>query len=696
MDINRDIAEQQHLDMIQAVIRDRLKKLNISAEESMAAVMEQKKTMWRDLYEMDRRDMVFAKDEINANIDAAEKAEAQAAVYGRLLNSPYFGRIDFTAEGMDSEEFYIGLTGLRGDDLTDILVFDWRAPVSSMFYDYDVGPASYEAPIGVISGELTLRRQYKISDGKLEFVLDSDIKIDDDILQKELSRSASPKMRNIIATIQREQNRIIRAKAGKSMIVQGVAGSGKTSVALHKVAYLLYTQRGKITSNNLLILSPSKVFSDYISGILPELGEENVAELSFDTLARKEIGDWTEYEDRWEQLEFILAGGDPVRIKEIEIKGSSEYARWIKEYSDELLTTNFRAKTFIYSDERFEPEWFNDLFYNRWNTQPFMIRIKWMKERLFDELELRLSQQKEKKKPGKRAEKAIDNAIDNMIRCSDVLTLYSRFIDWLRDKGYADLQPVDSTSKLTYEDTFPVVLLKYYSQGSSDFSRIKHLVIDEMQDYSPLQYVIIDYLFKCPKTILGDITQNLNIYSGIRSLGEFSGELGDIEIMRLNKSFRSTMEIANFSNAICPVEGFDVVERHGEPPEIRRFDDRSEVIRAVIHEVAQAKEAGYASVGIICKTLEEAESLYSEISEIPDIDFLGPYCDTFNQGTVVTTSYMAKGLEFDVVIVPDASGENYNSECDRQSLYVACTRALHRLRLFHIGELTEQIAGDVE
>ncbi len=691
MDINRDLAEQQHLDTIQAVIRDRLKKLNITAEESLASVMEQKKTMWRDLYELDRRDMVFAKEEINAGIDAAENARAQATIYGRLLQSPYFGRIDFTEDGSESAEFYIGLTGLRGDDVVDILVYDWRAPVSSLFYDYDVGPASYEAPDGVISGQLTMRRQYKIVDGKLEFVLDSDVKIDDDILQKELSRSASPKMRNIIATIQREQNKIIRAKAGKSMIVQGVAGSGKTSVALHKVAYLLYTQRGKINSSNLLILSPSKVFSDYISGILPELGEENVAELSFDALARNEIGDWTEYEDRWEQLEFILAGGDPVRIGEIEIKGSAQFAHWLKEYSDELLTTNFKAKTFVYSDERFEPEWFNDLFYNRWSSQPFMTRIKWIKERLFDELELRLSQQKEKKKPGKRAEKAIDNAVDNMIRCSDVLTLYSRFIDWLREKGYADLTPVDPAAKLTYEDTFPVVLLKYYNQGSNDFSRIKHLVIDEMQDYSPLQYVIIDYLFKCPKTILGDITQNLNLHSGIRSLSEFSDELGDIEIMRLNKSFRSTMEIANFSNAICPVEGFDVVERHGEAPEIRQLSDRQALAQAVMGEVAKARQDGHESVGIICKTLEEAENLFSEISDIPDLDFLGPYCSTFNQGAVVTTSYMAKGLEFDVVIVPDASKENYNSECDRQSLYVACTRALHRLRLFHTGQLTELI-----
>lgn len=691
MNSDMELLEQQHLDKILSVIQGKLDALNVSAEDSRAAVMELKKTMWRDLYEMDRRDMVFARDEINQNIDSFDTSKADLASYGRLMASPYFGRIDFTEKGQENAQFYIGLSGLRGDSAVDILIYDWRAPVSSLFYDYDVGPASYDAPGGKIEGELTLRRQYRITDGKLEYVLDSDVKIDDDILQKELSRSASPKMRNIIATIQREQNKIIRAKASQSMVVQGVAGSGKTSVALHKVAFLLYNQRGKITSNNLLILSPSQVFSDYISGILPELGEENVAELSFDALARNEIGEMTEYEDRWEQLEFILAGGDEKRIREIEIKGSHEYSQWIREYADELLVTNFRSRAFEYSGERFEKEWFEDLFYNRWKNQPFMTRIKWMKERTFDELELRLSTQKEKKKPGTRAEKAIDRGVNAMIVCSDVVKLYSEFIPWLAEKGYAQLEPVDPGAKLKYEDTFPVVLLKYYIHGSRDFSRIKHLVIDEMQDYSPVQYAIINYLFKCPKTILGDITQNLNLYSGIRTLDEFAGELGDIEILRLNKSFRSTMEIANFANAICPVEGFDVVERHGETPEIMAFADENAKLAAMRSEIAQAKADGHQSIGIICKTLDEAESLYSQLSDVEGIDFLGPYCDTFNQGVIVTTAYMAKGLEFDVVIVPDVSAGNYVNDNDRQSLYVACTRALHRLRLMHTGEISPMV-----
>lgn len=687
MDTHMQEAEQRYLDRILSVITDKLEGLNSSVDASQRLVLEQKKTMWSDIYEMDRREMVYARAEIDEEIDKAILAEANIEKLGKQYQTPYFGRIDFTENGVAPAEFYIGLAGLRGKDATDILVYDWRAPVSSMFYDCDVGSASYEAPDGIIEGELTLRRQYKISGGKLDYIVDSDVKIDDDILQKELSKSASPYMKNIIATIQREQNRIIRAKAGQSLIVQGVAGSGKTSVALHKIAFLLYNQRGKITSKNLLILSPSKVFSNYISHILPELGEENVNELSFDALARNEIGDLAEYEERWEQLEYILTANEgDRRLPEIELKSTIEYAGWIAEYVRELEQTNFKPKTYKYGEEEFEAEYFADLFWDKWSKQPFMVRIGWICERVIDELEFRL-----KKELGKRARGAVENAVSRMIRCDDILVLYSRFIEWLRQKGYADLLPVDPEGKLTYEDTFPVVLMKYYLQGSRDFSRIRHLVIDEMQDYSPVQYEIINYLFKCSKTILGDITQNLNLHSGIRSLDEFSGDLGAVEVIRLSKSFRSTCEIAEFANSICPVEGFEVVQRHGEEPQISGFESELEKNNAIITECGKALSDGFNSVAVICKTIEEAEAMYGSISGELDADFLGPYSEGFDPGVIVTTSYMAKGLEFDAVIVPNCDNENYRTDTDRQFLYVACTRALHRLRVFHCGARSELI-----
>ncbi len=678
--------EQAHLEQILQVIEDKLRQWNLTAEQSRAQAMEQKKTLWENLYEMDRRDQVNARDEINASIQAHDKAMEEAALYGRLLNSPYFGRIDFRENGQSAETFYIGLTGLRGKRPTDILVYDWRAPVSSMFYDFDVGPASYDAPMGKIEGDLLLRRQFKIVDSKLEYVLDSAIKIDDDILQKELSRTTSPRMRNIIATIQRDQNRIIRTDARTSVIVQGVAGSGKTSVALHKVAYLLYTYRGKITSRNLLILSPSKVFSDYISGILPELGEENVTELSFDQLAWNELGQEIEYESRYDQLEYILnhSGDDDLRLREIELKSTRDYALWLREYADVLLQDNFRPQVFVYGNERFEAEEIADLFYNRFASQPFFVRIAWIQDKLLEELEVR-----QNKDMGTRAQKAVARAMERMVRCTSLPQLYSGFIHWLHDTGRADLTPVDTNSRVAYEDLFPMVLLKYYMKGSRDFSRIRHLVVDEMQDYSPVQYEILNYLFKCPKTILGDISQNLNLHSGIRQLDEFAGDLAQVEVIRLNKSFRSTWEIAQFANAISPVEGFDVVERHGEAPQVRGFASQAALVDAILEELAQFHTLDLQSVAILCKTAAHAEAIYDAIKDAePGVHFITPASDAFLQGVTVTTAYLAKGLEFDMVLVADADDATYRTETDRQNLYVACTRALHRLRVFYTGSPT--------
>ena len=676
--------EQAYLDQVLAAIDRRLTSFSVSAEESRQIAMERKRTMWRDLYEMDRRDMVAARDEINESIDQADRAESEIQRLSRQRSTPYFGRIDFD-DGEEPGRFYIGLSGLR--EMGDILVFDWRAPVSSMFYDYDVGPAGYDAPMGRIDGQLTLRRQYKISGGQLEYVLDSAIKIDDDILQQELAKNASPRMRNIIATIQKEQNRIIRQDEHVTMVVQGVAGSGKTSVALHKVAYLLYHLRGKITSRNLLILSPSQVFSDYISGVLPELGEENVSELSFDRLAENELGELCQYEGRYEQLEYILRHGaekSDARMAEIELKGSEQYVQWLREYVDDLLETNFHPKAWVYGDERFEADEIRDLFYNRYATQPFLVRIDWIIERLVEELETRKG-----KELGERPRRGCERAVHRMIGCEDMLELYCRFVRWLRATGRADLQEVIYSEPLRYEDLFPAMLLKFYLKGSRDFSHIRHLVIDEMQDYTRAQYAIIQYLFHCPKTILGDITQNLSLRSGVRSLDSFAGSGEQIEIVRLCKSFRSTWEIATFCNAICPAEGFEAVERHGHAPTVTAYSDKEKLAEGML--ALLMADHGYGSVAIISKTMEEAEYWYRRLRDELPLELLSPASERFSQGVISTTAYMAKGLEFDMVIVPDADDATYRTETDRQSLYVACTRALHRLELMHTGWVSEWV-----
>ena len=670
--------EQAHLEEIRAVTGARLEELGFDLEEGRQQVLAQKRTLWQDLYELDEVEIRLAKAEINTGLDDDKKTQDLLTRYTRMHDCPFFGRIDFCEHGQE-DRYYIGLAGLTGDRPTDILIYDWRAPISSMFYDFDVGPAWYEAPMGRVGGVLTLRRQYKITKGELEYVLDSAVKIDDEILQKELSRTASPRMRNIIATIQREQNRIIRLPHTTSVIVQGVAGSGKTSVALHKIAYLLYNQRETIKNRNLLILSPSQVFSDYISNVLPELGEDNVAELSFDKLADNEIGRECETEQRWEQLEYILAHNNEgdLRTADIRAKGTEAFAELIRTYAEELAETNFRPQTVTYGGERFEADYIADLFYDAFSSRPFMVRLEWIREKLIDELEVRLG-----KDMGIRANRAIENALNRMVPCSDPVELYRRLLIRERKNGRAYLVPAEG-APLPYEDIFPVVLLKYCLWGARDFSMIRHLVVDEMQDYSPVQYAILNILFKCPKTILGDISQNLNLFSGIRSLDEFSGSMADVEIIRLNKSFRSTCEIARFSDAVNPVEDFDVVDRHGELPVVRSLADERELREALREEMDAMEEAGFGSMAILCKTFAAAKRLAEGLGR--RVTLLGPGSRSFAQGVVVSTPYLVKGLEFDAVIVADADGETYLNETDRQSLYVACTRALHRLHIYYIG-----------
>ncbi len=687
MDETQLAQEQQHLDSILAVTQARLSALGCSLQESQNRILEQKRSLWKDLYEMDAVEVRLAKSEINTGIDDHTDIQSQIDRFSRVLACPYFGRIDFSENGIE-DTFYIGLSGLTGDRPTDILIYDWRAPVSSMFYDFDTGPAWYQAPMGRVSGVLTLRRQYKITSGRLQYVLDSAIKIDDEILQQELSRTASPHMRSIIATIQREQNRIIRFPHTTSIIVQGVAGSGKTSVALHKVAYLLYNRRDTIRSRNLLILSPSQVFSDYISGVLPELGEDNVSELSFDKLADNEIGDLTELESRYDQLEYILAHNqsDNPRIRSIQAKGTAAFADAIRAYANELAESNFRPQAVVYGGERFEADYIADLFYDAFSAKPFMVRLDWIREKLIDELELRLQRQL-----GVRADRVIKNNLLRMVPCLDLLELYRAFLR--RQPGL--LIPA-ADRPLPYEDVFPVVLLKYCLYGARDFSHIKHLVVDEMQDYSPVQYALLNGLFHCPKTILGDISQNLNLYSGIQSLDAFSGDLAQVEIIRLNKSFRSTCEIARFCNAINPVEGFEAVDRHGELPELAAFGNVSQLVEAIVNQVRQALSDGLQSAAILCKSFFSAKQLFGRLPRDLGAVLLSPDSVSFTQGIVVSTPYLVKGLEFDAVIVADANESAYSTETDRQNLYVACTRALHRLRIYCVGTLTPQLPNPAD
>lgn len=422
--------------------------------------------------------------------------------FRKMLDSPFFGRVDFVFEGDEEPEiFYIGIGNFAEEAGHTPLIYDWRAPVSGLFYDYDKGPASYQAPLGTICGEIASKWQYKIRNGRMLYQFESDVKIDDEILMAELGSGGSTALKNIVRTIQKEQNAIIRNTRDKIMVIQGAAGSGKTSIALHRIAYLLYHDRKNLKSSNILILSPNSIFSDYISHILPELGEENIKEMSFDLFAYRQLKDTvSDCEDRYDQIERSLNFPDmPSLYKE---KQSREFLNRMEGYLTSLEDELMDFRDVEYKNFTKKEEEIIDLFYFKFQDIPLLSRMEAVAENFIDEVETLRDNDMDEEERAIVMEKFM-----NMYETQDLYVIYSRFLE---SCGYPGLPHVQlQERKLRYEDVYPVLYMKYRLLRQTSHNGIKHLVVDEMQDYSRLQYLILKMMFPCRMTILGDKAQTM-------------------------------------------------------------------------------------------------------------------------------------------------------------------------------------------
>ncbi|OAA94515.1 helicase IV [Clostridium coskatii] len=470
--------------------------------------------------------------------------------YKKILLSPYFGRMDFLERGDEkTQKCYIGSFNLINDNF-DFLVYDWRAPISSMYYDYEIGKANYICPEGKIHGEITLKRQYKINNGKIEYMFDSNLNIDDEILQGILSKSTDSKMKNIVTTIQREQNKVIRNEDYKNLIVQGPAGSGKTSIALHRIAYILYKHRDKIASKNIIIFSPNEIFNEYISNVLPQLGEDNMCQTTFKEYMQKVLESNFKKEDYSEMMENILAAKKepmyPKRIMSIKYKSSMQFIDILKKYVDytEKEDRNFkdiivRGKLIISSED------LQELFFKDYIQLPLKRRLQKIRERILflmepyekDWVEKAASELKESDSYIDKIEirnhsisivknemKDIYSEINKMTEF-DLMDIYKKLFMKLEyfsasfNTGYSEKEIAEIKSytlenlkagKLNYEDQPPLLYLKGALEGIPKTSEIKYVIIDEAQDYTPLQYEIFYQLFKhANMTILGDLNQSI-------------------------------------------------------------------------------------------------------------------------------------------------------------------------------------------
>ncbi|MEG0771996.1 RNA polymerase recycling motor HelD [Clostridium sp.] len=740
--IEEKIYEENRLKKTYEIIEKQLATAEEDIENAANEAKEIRKTFWET--EPNTPESTFDLNTIvgvTQNINAIKREQRREGVkkvtaqkLRKLLKSPYFGRVDFLEDGSSYDDnIYIGIATLIDDDY-DMVIYDWRAPICSLFYENEEGKASYKCPEGIIGGEVKLKRQFGISKGNIEYMFNSSLKIDDDILQKTLSKSSDEKMKTIITSIQREQNKVIRDEDNSVLIVQGPAGSGKTSIALHRAAYILYKYSNKnITSENVVIFSPNDIFNDYISGVLPELGENNVYQTTFMDYARNSFKGYLKIEDANEQMEYILSAKKDesyyLRKDNISFKTSALFAEVIKKYINYLETEGMP-----FSDIKFKEfniisgEEIKDLFYNTYSKWPMQHRfneiredieerIKLIEQPRLEQIEEELSESDEefddiksmsRVKLGKELKELrryikrilyIDPlySYKNLVNNRKLFFKVAKGLDLPTNiKGILSQTSVFlQNNKINYEDVTPLLYINYALGHDRSMTHIKYVIIDEAQDYSPFQYLVLKHLFpNSGFTILGDINQSINPHSKTLDYNIIADIFSNRKssIMNLTKSYRSTTEISSFTKEILKCYDFENTYRHGEKPKVIKSTNEENRIKTILQDIEDMKASGMESIGIICKTALKAEKVYKSIKKSNtlnyDINLLKKDDIEFNSGITITPSYLAKGLEFDGVIIFDGEDQEYKEESERKLFYTICTRALHTLHIYFIDKPT--------
>ncbi len=673
--------EREYLEEIKEKLTLNLKRADERVRQVSNELRQNKEYMHEYQSGMDEADMVAAGQSINRIAFTGENVVATKKKIQKLFQSPYFGRIDFSVKTLKPTPIYIGIHSFSDDITRKGLIFDWRAPIASMFYDYELGDAEYKTPSGIVQGKISLKRQYRIRDGRMEFMIENSLNIHDEVLQKELSKSSDDRMKNIVATIQRDQNAVIRNETASVMIIQGVAGSGKTSIALHRVAFLLYRFRETIRSKDILIISPNKVFADYISNVLPELGEEHIPELGMDELAETLLGPQFRFQTFFQQVYALLDKPDDTFVERIRFKSTFEFLAKLNQYLVHVENNYFQPEEIRVAGTVVPHPFILERF-KAYHRMPIMKRFQ---EMIADILQY-VRQQVNRKLSGREKTKVWE-AVPRMFKAGTVIELYRDFYTWI---GRKDLFRMMDGEKLEYADVFPLIYFKVRLDGVPSFDHIKHLLVDEMQDYTPIHYAVLSRVFLCRKTILGDITQTVNPYSS-SSAATIEEVFPQGEIVRLMRSYRSTLEITNFALKVRPNPDMIPMERHGAPPQVVACNSNDDELEEVRNRIAQFRESGNQSLGILCKTHRQAESLHHRLKSA-DVHLFTADSTSFSQGIAITTVHMSKGLEFDEVVVPFVSEVNYANEVDRSLLYIACTRAMHRLTLTHTGKASSFVS----
>ncbi|WP_418222885.1 HelD family protein [Clostridium isatidis] len=616
----------------------------------------------------------------------------------KLKEAPYFGKIGFIEDGI-LEEIYIGRYGLNQDHSFEPVIVDWRAPVASLFYKGMLGKTSYNTPLGEVDVEIASRRQLIIKKSKLEGYFDSDLNIQDEILQLVLSSKSGEKLKDIVTTIQKEQDEIIRADRNKVVVVNGVAGSGKTTIALHRVAYLLYNFRKQL-ENKVLILGPNDIFMDYISEVLPNLGETAVSNETFSSYAYKEIGLNELIKSQTLYLEEVINGNEEL-IKEVKYKSSEEFIDQLDKKVKDIENNYFKIRSVTFMKEEIvSEEEIKELFNKYYEYMPIFKRSQKIKRVLISKIKdrrdeevrkINLRAKEEREKLTEEELRIQENNIEYRRRLairdiiSEVMKSKDEISSWIENESVVDIyKDFMKVNELSYLDLAGILYLMIKLEGKKSSTEIKHIVIDEAQDFNMLQFIVLKEFTGCRSyTIVGDANQRLIRAEEVPAMLRLNELFDDLyQLFELNKSYRSTYQIMEYANKFLDENSVVPFVRKGEFDVLETSvpkDDKEDLIEVLLNLLQDYEEEEYENVAIITKDKNDLEIIAPELKKHTNIIAFKNEDIIYKGGKVIIPSYFAKGLEFDAAIIV-----NFDKDTDNLIKYIMATRALHRLSVINI------------
>ena len=654
------------------------------------------------------------------------------------LDKPYFARIDFTSdEDGKTSTIYIGKNGISKD--ANIVVTDWRAPISSLYYDSSVGKCNFTSPTGIISGNMSLKRQYEIEKGELQEYFDVDLVSNDKLLQKYLNSNNDARLKSIVSTIQKEQNDVIRKEIFNNLIIQGVAGSGKTTVALHRIAYLIYNYINNIKQNQYLVIGPNSVFLKYIKSVLPELDVTGVIQCTYEQYAKEYINEDIKINPSDKKVAASITGKSNTDIDKF--KCSMNYKNMLEKFLELYIYSIFSKPLMLGDFEVLSKEKMKEVFESTASSysssmnsrieNTIDILCKIIEEQQEDIISrygnysselFKMAKTEEERKQMRnkftkdRAEltkncRTIIRKYFSKIKISPT-KLYKLFINTIGD---FDIYNYDQISKLKkdtlkniknnsydFEDLAALIYIKSFLEPNKELEKIRHVVIDEAQDLGEFNFFTLKKtLPHATFSIFGDLAQSIYDYRGINDWDEVNQTMFDDkgEIINFNKSYRTTSEIMNVADDVAESIGLnrsDLVVRHGNEVNVTEVEEEQNIPKYIAKKICEYKEKGYKNIAVISKTDLLSNYINDDLAElginIPNVSSNDDLNDEkFRICTI--SNYLAKGLEFDAVIINNANENIYSSSnaLDMKLLYVAITRALHELDIVYSGEVTKPL-----